>query len=289
MTVALLLAAALTTAPPMEVRLKDGATCTIAADHSLSTERDGKTSGWSLKTEKRLTWRKSGLARSAQVTVTPLSATPGPGSPPEVAKGRSFPVEAAVEVDASLMPTGFVDGKAVRGVFANVAGRDITGMERLADPAAMAMIAAEMAVVGRAQAFPLVPGTPYVQHTTLPGPMAGFELNAVTTYLMETYDEAAGRAVVTWRQQVDPASFSKSVASLLAYVAKATPDELEKTKSALADMVMTRDETCRYDLDLSTGLAAKADCESIVTINSSKSRGRTTERWAIAQTLPEAR
>lgn len=289
MTVALLLAAALTTAPPMEVRLKDGATWTLVADHSLSTERDGKTESWSLKTEKRLTWRKGGFTRNAQVTVTPLSATPGPGSPPEVAKGRSFPVEAAVEVDASLMPTRFVDQKAVRAVFAEVAGRDLAGVEALADPAAMAMIAAEMAVVGRAQAFPLVPGKPYVHQTSLPGPVAGFELKARTTYLMETYDETAGRAVVTWRQEVDPTSFNDSVASLLAFVAKASPDKLEKTRTALADMAMTRDEACRYELDLRSGLATKADCESLVSISSSKSQGRIIERWAITQTLPETR
>jgi hypothetical protein len=284
-----LLAAAAVKAAPLFVHLQDGATWTIRTDHSRAVVRDGKTETWSLLTEKRLTWRKGGFTHTAELTITPLTATPSAGSPPDLVKTRSFPDPVVVEVGSNLIPTRFVDEKAVRATFAKLPVVVDKNDTRTSDVAAMAMIAGDLTIVGRVQDFPLVLGTPHAYDVNLPGPAPGLQAKAKTTYVLESYDPAAGRAVVTWRQSVDPTSFRDSVTALLAFVAKAEPAKLDQIRAAIGGMTMTGEESCRYDLDLPTGLAIKADCEHVGTLSFGKTETRTTHHWTVTQTLPEAR
>jgi hypothetical protein len=244
MIAAVLFAAATANAVALPVSVADGASWKIVADHSREVLRDGKADGWSLRTEKRLTWRKGGFTHNTELTVTPLSATPGPGSPPELAAGRSFPVPVTIEVDDKVGPVGFADPPAVRAVFADIVKRDLKGQTSMADAAAMAMIASELAIASRGQNAPVVLGKPSTYEAMLPGPLLGLQVKAKAVYLLESFDPATGRAVISWKQDVDPASFKASVAEFLRFVAKAKPEEVGRSQAELSSMTMTRADSC---------------------------------------------
>lgn len=282
-----LFAAASVNAMALPVRVADGASWNITADHSREVVRDGKTEGWSLRTEKRVTWRKGGVTHNTELTVTPLSATPGPGSPPELAAGRSFPTSVTIEVDDTVAPVGFVDPPAVRKAFADIVKRDLAGQTSMADAAAMAMIASELAIASRGQDAPLVAGKPTAYEALLPGPLLGLQVSAKAVYALESHDPATGRAVVTWKQDVDPDSFKAGVAEFLKIVAKAKPQDLEKARTELGAMTMTRTDSCRYTINLASGLATNSECTFITTVTSGAKTAKTTETWAVTQTLPE--
>lgn len=284
-----LFAAAAPKAVPMSLHLADGASWTIAADHSRKIEQAGKVNGWSLHTEKRVTFHRRRDGGPDELTVTPVSAEAGESSPPELAKARSFPVEATVQVDQQLTPVGLSDPKAVRRVFADLVQRDLKGSESLADASALVMIGGELGVASRGQAMPLVPGKPSVYDAVLAGPLAGLQIKAKASYVLESYEPEAGRATVVWRETVDPDSFRASVGAFMAIAAKADPATREKAAAALAGMSMTRSDVCRYQIDLGSGLAEKTDCTIASTITNGGEVAKTTETWSISQTVPESR
>lgn len=276
-------------AASLPIRLKDGATWTITAQH-VRDSSGPRAQKWALTTVKRLTWSAPGNGRGARLTVTPLSATPGAESPPEIARARSLAVPAMLEVDESLTPGAVVNVDEVRAAFQIVIGRDVRGSEALADAAAMAMIATEAAWAARGQGGDLELGKTFESDGEIENPIGGPPIQARDSYRLESYDPAAGRAVIVWRQTVDTAAFARTlVESLAARMRSATPPmKPADIREALKDATGTIENTCRHDIDIPTGLAVKVACQ---TMNRMTVQGETrgaTDTWTITQTLPEA-
>lgn len=122
-------------AESLPVRLKDGVIWTITATH-VRDATGPRAQKWTLTTVKTLAWSAPQRGRSARLTVTPVSATAGADSPPEVARARSLAVPATLGVDESLIPGAVVNVDAVRAASEEVLGRNIRGSEALADAAA---------------------------------------------------------------------------------------------------------------------------------------------------------
>jgi hypothetical protein len=287
--IAALLAGAPALALDMPLKLEDGATWTITAEHTHSKTDDGKPQAWTLRTVKQLTWSAPKNGKSGQVLVTPLSATAAEGSPPELAKARSFPIPALLDVDDTLAPATIVNVDEVRAAFAGVVGADITGQEEMADDAAMAMIASELSYASRSQGEELAPGEVVSYDDELPNPFGGPPIKAQGVYALESHDAAGGRAVVTWRQSLDPTSLRASLAQRLAEVIRAEPASRAEAEEAFGQMDVDRDDTCRHEIDLATGLAIKAQCRLANKVTAGGRLVESVDRWTITQTLPKTR
>jgi hypothetical protein len=285
--IAALIASSPALALDMPLKLEDGATWTITAEHTHSKTDAGKQQAWTLKTVKQLTWSAPKNGKPGRVLVTPLSATPAEGSPPELAKARSFPIPALLDVDDTLAPATIVNVVEVRAAFAGVVGGDIKGREEMADAAAMAMIASELSHASRSQGGELAPGEAASYDDELPNPFGGPPIKAQGVYALESHDAAGGRAVVTWRQSLDPASFRASLAERLAEVIKDEPARRAEAEAAFSQMDVRRDDTCRHEIDLATGLAIKAQCSLTNKVTAGGRLVESVDRWTITQTLPK--
>lgn len=279
---ALILAAAVK-AVPMEVRLKDGATWTVTAERTHTEQRDGASAGWSLRTERQLRWRKGGLTGNDELTITPVKAEAGPGAAPELAAAHAFPGPVTVEVDFQLKPMSFVDPKAVRAIQAGLEPESAKGPAWRTDAAAMARIAPELALVSRGQSHPLVPGKPQIYAPTLPGPVG--PVKGQGAFTLESHDPQAGRAVIVWRQTVEPAAIRESVEQALAMARKIDPTRAERLAREMPAFTTGFEDTCRYEIDLPTGLAARTVCD----LTAGSDTHRVSDRWVITQSLPEPR
>lgn len=288
MILAALLAAAVVKAIPLEVRVPDRATWTITAERLSEVQRDGKTTTWTLRTEKQLAYRQGGFRGAAELTITPLKAEAGGEAPPDLVKREVFPQPVTVEVRDSLEPLRFVDEKAVRRAFSELGLGEPKSKPWEDKPSPMVMAGREVAMAARGQAFPLAPGRPFEFNQDVPSPFI-LPVRTSVRYLLESYDPAAGRAVITWRRSADETAYKAAADRMLAFARKAKPGEEPAALTELSRMSFSRDETCRFDLDLRTGLAVKTTCENGFTHASGGLPATSTERWVITQTLPEAR
>ena len=287
--IALVLPAAVQ-AESLPVRLKDGATWAISGTHV----RDGvgaRAQKWTLKTVKTLVWSAPKTGQGARLTVNPVSATVGPDSPPEVPRARSLGIPAVVEVDDALNPGAAVNVDEVRAAFQEVLGRDIRGSEALADAAAHAMIASELAWAARGQGGELALGKTIETDGVVENPIGGPPIKVRDSYRLESYDATAGRAVIIWRQAADSAAFAKDIVASMAERMKSTTPSLkpEAIQAALRGASGTLESNCRHEIDLATGLALRADCRTTNAITIQGETRGTTDTWTITQTLPEPR
>ena len=273
-------------AESLPVRLKDGATWTITANH-VREATGPRAQHWNLTTVKKLVWSAPQRGRSPRLAVIPVSATVSADSPPEVARARSLAVPATLEVDEVMTPGAVVNVDAVRAAFQEVLGRDIRGSEALADAAAKAMIATEVGWAARGQGGELDLGKAVESDGEVENPFGGAPIKVRDNYRLESYDLTAGRAVIVWRQTTDSVAFAKDlVAGLAARMKSAKPDEVQ---AALKDASGNLGSTCRHEIDIPTGLAVKVDCRSTNTITIQGETRGSTDTWTITQTLPEPR
>ena len=291
--IALVLPAAVQ-AESLPVRLKDGATWTITA----TQVRDGVGAGaqkWTLTSVKRLTWTAPAAGRTARLTVTPVSATVGPDSPPEIARQRSLAVPATLEVDDALIPGAVVNIDEVRTAYQEVLGRDIRGSEALADAAAHAMIASELVWTARGQGRRLEIGKALRLDGSVENPSGGGSLQTRDSFRLESYDPASGRAVVVWSQAVNPAALNRNLVSLaVARAVASNPAFDAKTLTpafsfAFKKAVGILENSCRSEIDVPTGLATSAQCSTVSRMRYEGDTHGTTDTWTITQTLPEPR
>lgn len=282
-----LVAATPALAVEMPVRLKDGATWTITAEHTRTQAEGDQEQTWSLTTVKQLTWQAPNSGEPGRLLVTPVSATPGEGSPAEVAAGRSLAIPALIQVDESLAPEAIVNTDEVRAAFAAVLGADIKGREAQADASAMAMIASEVSFASRSQGMDLSLQEPASYEDAAPNPLGGPPIQSLGVYTLESHDAAAGRAVVVWRQELDPASMRASLAEGLVQAIKSNPAKRAEAEAAFAKMDIAREDVCTHEIDLASGLATKAGCTLVNKVTAGDRQMVSIDRWIITQTLPE--
>ena len=276
-------------AADLPVKLRDGASWTISAEHTRSAEGDAQSQNWGLKTVKRLTWHAGGKAGLGTLVVTPVSAEALPGSPPEVAQARSFPITATVAVDDALMPGPVLNRDEVRAAFIKLLPEAATQSSAVVDASAKAMIASELTMVSRAQGLSLEPGKTLSADGEMANPLGRVPMRAVETAKLESLDKKSGRAVVQWRQALDPEAFKASSEAMLLNMGKdkISPEKLAEARAVFASASMQTETTCRHEIDIRTGLAAAVECRASSTITVQGKTQHVEEHWLITQTKPE--
>jgi len=274
-------------AQEMPVRLKDGATWTVTAEHTQAAESMGPTHNWGLTTVKRVTWHAGRHGEPATITVTPVSAKALPGSPVEIEAARSLAIPATLYVDDGLVPGPVINKDEVRAAFLKVAPSAKDDTTGLADAASKAMIASELLLTSQAQGVSFKAGKSISADAEMPNPMGGPPMRAVESASLEAYDKPAGRAVIRWRRVLDPSAFKASIESMLAtFQQKAPPEKVEEARQALADAKMESQTVCRHEIDLASGLAVKTACDMTLSTTLHGKSQKVAEHWAITQTVP---
>jgi hypothetical protein len=283
-------------AEPLPVKLADGATWTLTIEHARDDDRPGRKSASSVTSVKRLTWRK-GQGGSDRLTVTPVSTTPGPGSPPGLAAATSLEVPVTLEVDEALTPERVVNTAEVRASFQAMLQRIGSDPAALAiakdtlagltDASITALATQDLARVALSQGMDLKPGEEVSYQEDRPNPLGGGPIRSNGSYRLESLDRRSGRAVVVWRQTFDPASAAASVAAMVeAMMSRVSADKAAEARAALSTMKLERNDTCRHEIDVETGLAVSAACSASTVAGAGSQQSRRTDRWTITQTLP---
>lgn len=284
-------------AEPLPVRIADGAAWTMTVEHARDGIRAGKREAWSVTTITKLVWAK-GRKDAGRLTVTPISTVPGPGSPAEMSAAAKLEVPIVFEVDDSMTPLRIVNLPEVRKAFeamTEAMGAPATGPARdvianLTDASINAMAAQDLMRFALAQGSDLEPGKEVTYEEDLPNPLGGPPIRSTGAVRLEERDEAAGRAIILWRQAFDPGSAAASMQVWLDRILKNVPPEkMAEARGALATAKLERNDSCRYEVDLSTGLVARAECKAGIVAGAASQVSHRNDTWVITQTLPEKR
>ncbi|MDB5424039.1 MAG: hypothetical protein JWQ29_1455 [Phenylobacterium sp.] len=266
------------------VSLADGATWTITAEHTQRAEGAGEAHNWSLKTIKQLTWHAGAGGKPATLTVTPVSAVPGENSPAEVAAGRSLAIPATLTVDESLAPGEIQNRAEVRAEFIRLVPKAAGAADKLIEASAAAMIASELGIASRGQGFAsLKPGQAVSAPVDLPNPFGGPPLRGIQSVKLSAPSKTSSRAVIEWRQTVDPNALKGIFATIVNSVEPAKRDE---ARAAFATASLTNDTVCFYEIDIPTGLARRGECYVDVVVSMQGKTQKSSDRWVISQTMP---
>ena len=147
--------------------------------------------------------------------------------------------------------------------------------------------------LGFGQGRALDPDQPQAYEDQVSNLLGGPPIKTRGSFVLESHDRQAGRAVVVWSQAPDPESLAASVRdannALIAKTGPAGRDEV--AEKAIGRMnAMTRDDRCRFEIDVPTGLAVKTECASTIGLSiPGEPPARSTTTWTITQTLPEKR
>lgn len=288
-TVAFITSAVPAIAQELPVRLKDGASWTITGEHSQAGEGMGPSHNWTVITTKRLTFHRAANGALATLTVTPLSALPGPNSPPEVAQARSLAIPATLYAGDDLAPGAVLNPEVARAEVAKLI-TSRTPDPAVLDLAARAMIASELGIASRAQGLAFRKGATLSAEVELPNPIGGIPMGGKQTATLEQLDDKTGQAVIHWRQTMNPDALKESSVAMLARMAndKAPKEKIDAFRSALEGANILSETDCRHQIDLRTGLAVKVECTTSMTVTMHGKTQATIEHWLITQSLPEA-
>lgn len=278
-------------AQSLPVKVSDGASWTMSVEQSRETKRGGQRQAWSFVTTKELT------LQGDRLTIVPVSVKAEPGLSEQAAAGRSLPVAVVLTVDETLAPLEVVNAPEVRAaveaMIARSAGPEQTAAVNSVAPAmldatveVMAKSDLSRAALGQGADLKLGVAAAYEDH--LPNPLGGPPILSKASFTLETYDRKTGRAVIAWRQQLDPKSTQESLSlALNALTAKVAPERVAEARAAFAKMTVTRDDACRHEIDIPTGLAVRVECSSLMVSGIGEETAQVTDRWTITQTLPQ--
>lgn len=276
-------------AAELPIHLRDGATWTITATHEQAGEGLGPSHNWSLTTTKRITWHQGAKGAPSTLTVTPLSATAGQGSPAEVTQARSLAIPATLYVDEALVPGPVVNRAQARAEVAKLITSTNDPDPAMLDAAAKAMIASELIVASYAEGLGFRPDGTISADVEMPNPLGGPAMHGTQTAVLVQMDAHTGHALVHWRQSLNPDSLQATAAAMIERMAKnkVEPGKIEAFKAAMASAKISSESDCQHQIDVPSGLAVKADCTSTTSVTLQGRTQTTTERWIITQTLPE--
>lgn len=283
--IALAWAGAASAAPiELPVNLKDGATWTIRSERSRLD--DGVlVGGQVLVSTSRATFRVGETSHT--LILEPLGGSATADLPSELrAEGLDFALE--LEVDDALTPIRMRNWPRLRDSllayfekqpadprFAN----PVKAVYRqLSDEDAPSMFTPHLGFLGLGQGLAGEIGEAHTYEDKIENPLGGPPIDTKGAITIQSHDKKAGRAVVVWTQTLDPASMKASVAAMAKQFGA----------SGVGDMSVGRDERCRFDIDVRTGLVERADCESLVTIAGEGQTRRRADRWLVTQTALES-
>ena len=285
----------------MPVRLSDGVSWSQTIVRTRTDDRGGQTHAATLTTVLKVTYKRS-EGQPTTLRQDFVSAEAGSGfSGAEAAQAAAqaklvFP--AIVEVDDSLTPTRVVNWPDLRATMDAEFAKLITDPKALevargsfvnmTDKQAAAFFR-EQQLTALGQGLDLTAGETRSYDDHVPNMMGGPPILTHGTFRVESHDEAKGRAVVTWTQTLDTASASASIkATIAATLAKMAPEQVAKSKAGLEGLTIDRSDTCRFEIDIPTGLAMTADCTSTAQSGLPGKAAKRTDHWLITQTLPRA-
>lgn len=204
----------------------------------------------------------------------------------------------ALEVEPSLAPTKVRNWPQVRTLLEQTIDKAVTEptaaltakkiFSELSPEQAAQVVSREWSLATLSQGTALKLGDPVEYEDALPNPLGGPPIRSVGTFELQAYDAAAGRAVIEWKQAFDPKSASASVGQALsAMMARLAPDKAKEVQAAFAGMQINREDACRHEIDIPTGLALKVVCTSAMTTSAKGQTATNLDRWTITQTRPQ--
>jgi hypothetical protein len=296
-----LAAPAVASAVDMPVKLKDGATWTQTTVHSRTDVRDSQPAASQTATSVlKLVYNEQSGARTLREEFVSFQVE---GVQRETANQLTAQAKliypAVLDVDESLLPQKVRDWPKMREViFAALAASTSdqgafeavkANFARMSDVQAASLFK-EQALVGIGQGVSLELGERRTYEDQVPNLFGGPAIKTNGEIRLDGYDAKAGRAIVAWSQSLDPASLATSVNTAVnALVARMQPEKQAKARAQLASLTMDRKDSCRFEIDLTTGLATKADCTSAVTSGAGGRVNSRTDHWVITQSTPESR
>jgi hypothetical protein len=291
---ALAVAASPAVAQPLPVKLADGAAWTMTVERSRERQRgEAPAQTVTMTSSSAVTWKKAGDAGelTARIISTDVDAAEVTG-----ALGLVGPVRAVV--DPALQPERIENWDEVREALLNAIARSVTEpkaaeaiqgvFEKLSAEQAAQVILRDQTLAAISQGSDLELGEPVEYDDLLPNPLGGPSIKSHGRFELVSYDAAKGQAVVTWRQAFDPASATASLtAAAEALIARATSDGAEKLRATFQGARIDRTDTCRHEIDIPTGLAVRAVCDTTTDVTVQGETARNVDRWTITQSLPK--
>ncbi|MBN9318394.1 MAG: hypothetical protein J0I28_01720 [Caulobacterales bacterium] len=222
--------------------------------------------------------------------------------PPEVSPAERASAEQAAasaadityEAAADLSPLRVEDWKGLVDRLATAAGArdDRLGeatrraLGRMSPEQAAQALMREQQMAASMQNVELELGLSLSETQDVPNPLGGGPPIASTYSIrLESLGKAAGRAVITTRQTLDPESAGASVKAVVEALAKQARGDAAVPLPP-SGFRLERTVECRSVMDVATGLALSTDCTQLVTtLNEAMQSVRQTDRWVITQTI----
>lgn len=299
---AILILAAVLAAPAAQaidlpVKVPDGAVWTQTIVHTRTDARDGTTQTLTSTQVIKASYHVEAATRLLRQEFVSFDVD---GAQAEqratLAAQAKLVYPAELEVDAGMAPMRVRAWDAMRELIfkalaatvsdARAVGAVKASFEKM-DAAQAATLFKEQGLVGLGQGTSLGLRKPKSYESEVPNLFGGPGIRAAGTFLLETIDAKAGRAVVSWSQALDPTSLTKSLNSTMeAMVTRAAPEKAAEARAQVAGLTLDRQERCRFEIDIPTGLSVKTDCEVELKSGVPGRILARTERWLITQTLP---
>ena len=128
----------------------------------------------------------------------------------------------------------------------------------LSPEAAASAFLKEQTLLSAPQMLSLDLGKPLGGEMEVPNPLGGAQpILRTQVYELKSVDKAAGRAVIEMRDELDSESLKAMIGPMLAQLAPTAP---KLTEAEIAAIKIEQKTACRWEMDLKTGLTAKADC-----------------------------
>lgn len=283
----------------LPVTLKDGAVWIQTSVHSRTDTGNGAAQVMTATSVIKTTYRKDPTTNTLRQDFVSFNVDGvGAEQVKVLADQAKLIYPAVLEVDDALRPSSVRDWDKMRAtIFEAITAhgfdaRAVAAVKANYDRMNASQAAAlfhEQALVSLGQGSNLEPGETRRYEGVTPNGFGGPPIKTSGSFRLDSVDRAKGRASIFWTQTLDPASLSASLkVSVDALIARAAPEKQSEAKLRLANLVFERQESCRFEVDLPTGLAITTDC----TVNLKTGlEGQTTERsdhWVITQTLPKA-
>lgn len=286
-------------AEPIElpVNLADGATWTIETKRTRTAQRDGKPQEVVTTARYRAEY---GVDKSGGVITLEETDSTGGGDLPANVDLSALDEPLVIEVDESLAPERLRNWPKLRSAFDNMIDQmALDPKARGAMKSLFASFSAEdapgllvryMAYLGLGQGRAFELGEPLAYDTRIPFPLGGPPVAGRAQFLLESYDEASGRAVIVWTQAMDAESLRAATAHLVRTMMEKAGQPVDGAafEAEFAKLAIKAEDRCRFDIDRLTGLALRTECgRSMVAMATGEVMRN--DAWIITQTLPEKR
>jgi hypothetical protein len=154
------------------------------------------------------------------------------------------------------------------------------------DVARQTLLLRDATLIATGQGLDLAVGNPLVQR--LPGQRIGTapSISILSTLALVSVDQATGKAVVTWTTELDPKEVAAGLPGMVRALLGLSEEEsakLENFDEILDQAVMTNRRACRYDIDLSSGLAEHATCDGFTNFTIGDHVEKTEDRMEATQ------